>query len=375
MHPLDEPQQAGRLIDQIYSALFGELPWQVFLEESRSLMPNGRAVLLYHDKLSQTGVMPMAAGPDARMAQKYNQEYQALNPWTCHALERPPRRVMQADEMLPRQDLIRTPFFQEFLRLQEVETGFGVTLSRDSRRDVFFSIVGADADDDVLARARRIMDLLVPHLCRTLCTPGGPVGGREGSAGTLRIDARFKIVSADAQARVLMEAVDGFTVGPLGRLCWNDPELLRLVQQTLRATGEADEGPVVHHCHLRRRDGGLPLRACIYRPGPSGGEVLGGMDCFIRLEDPSHSLDEGVRLFCALHRLTAAETSIVSGLVHGLSLEQIALVRTTSVSTVRTQMKAIYAKTGCGRQAEVMRHVAFLAGSRSATVLAGPPLD
>ncbi|TGN42439.1 LuxR family transcriptional regulator, partial [Paracoccus liaowanqingii] len=69
---------------------------------------------------------------------------------------------------------------------------------------------------------------------------------------------------------------------------------------------------------------------------------------------------EGARQFGVLHHLSAAETSIVQALVDGLKIEQIAQARGTSPDTVRTQLKSIFAKTGCSRQSDVVRHVAAM---------------
>lgn len=350
-------QQTDALIDLIYAASFGETSWQAFMEQSRTLIPNGQTVLVLHDKTSGTGSFALAGGLDDEWVRRYNREYFAINPWTDHALIRPLRKVMQADEMLPRTQLLQTQFYQEYLRPQDVVTGLGVTLSRDEGRHCFFSIVGCDTDAERIEGARRAISALVPHLSRALTARKAPLPVGDAASGTLRIDARLKIVAADQSALRMIEVTEALSVNALGRLCCRDADLLRILQQVL--TGDTD-GPVVHHGHLKRKGGALPLQACIFRPGRRGGDIFGARDCVIRLSDPAPSLQDGAQAFCRMHHLSSAEASIVLALVNGLSLDQIAQGRGTSTDTVRTQLKNVYLKSGCHRQADIIRHVAVM---------------
>ncbi|MFC3440766.1 helix-turn-helix transcriptional regulator [Sphingobium rhizovicinum] len=56
----------------------------------------------------------------------------------------------------------------------------------------------------------------------------------------------------------------------------------------------------------------------------------------------------------ALHGLTPAEADIVVALCEGKALEDVSQERGVALSTVRTQMKAIYSKTDCRRQSELV---------------------
>jgi DNA-binding CsgD family transcriptional regulator len=60
--------------------------------------------------------------------------------------------------------------------------------------------------------------------------------------------------------------------------------------------------------------------------------------------------------------LTPAEAQIALGIADGETLAAIAEARGVSVSTARTQLKSVFAKTGTHRQAEL---VALLVGRRN----------
>ena len=62
--------------------------------------------------------------------------------------------------------------------------------------------------------------------------------------------------------------------------------------------------------------------------------------------------DMPATLLCGLFDLTTAEAKVASGLLEGLTAQEIAAQRGLSVSTVRNQIAAVFAKTGTSRQSE-----------------------
>ena len=359
MQPDFSPPDAAELIDRLYAALFNEAPWQDFVARACDLMPNGKTVLFFQDQTAAAGAMSLTAGLDPATVKAFDDYYHRINPWVDHAMQRPLGQVMQADEMLPRDVLKRTEYYQDYLRPQDIETGLGVTLHRQAGLHVFFSIVSADVTKAQLEQARRSVTLLVPHLYRavrlraTEADPDRP----DPSTNRLQIDDRLRVLAADAGALDLLAQTETLGIGPRGRLVCRDPDILTRLQQVLGADGPHG---AVHHLHVRRKGGGLPLRLCLYRPGPSGAACPDRASCFVQIDDPALALPAGIRRFCALHGLTGAETGIVAGLTAGLTLAQIALQRGTSPDTVRTQLKAIFWKTGCKRQADLVGQVAMM---------------
>ena len=55
-----------------------------------------------------------------------------------------------------------------------------------------------------------------------------------------------------------------------------------------------------------------------------------------------------------MHGLTRAEARLAATLAKGISLEEAAAALSISVHTVRSQLKAVFAKTGVTRQAELV---------------------
>ncbi|HKY80952.1 MAG TPA: helix-turn-helix transcriptional regulator [Sphingobium sp.] len=74
-------------------------------------------------------------------------------------------------------------------------------------------------------------------------------------------------------------------------------------------------------------------------------------------DDRDASLTSRIR---ALYGLTNAEAEVAQALTTGKPLEQLAAERGVALNTVRTQMKAIYAKLDCSRQSELVARISQL---------------
>ena len=62
-----------------------------------------------------------------------------------------------------------------------------------------------------------------------------------------------------------------------------------------------------------------------------------------------------------LYKLTPAETALVLALSNGATPEHFAEQRSISLATVKTQLQAVFAKTGTRRQSDLMRLVFSIA--------------
>jgi DNA-binding CsgD family transcriptional regulator len=72
------------------------------------------------------------------------------------------------------------------------------------------------------------------------------------------------------------------------------------------------------------------------------------------LRDPRPDVAGGARVLAGAFELTPAEAQVALGLCEGHSRERIAAARGVSVETLRAQLKSIYLKTGCSREAELV---------------------
>jgi DNA-binding CsgD family transcriptional regulator len=176
------------------------------------------------------------------------------------------------------------------------------------------------------------------------------------SVGMIAVDAQATVLFANQTAERLLRAGLGLTCRQ-GCLGATDPtkegELRRLIQQAgLAALGRLSEaGGVLALPRIEGRP--LSLLVCPLRPhaltlGPTPAAL-------IIFGDPDANPSTSTQALIELYGLTLAEARLMAALVDGERLEHYADRQGISVNTARTQTKQIFAKTGHGRQADLIR--------------------
>jgi DNA-binding CsgD family transcriptional regulator len=352
-----------------HRALLGDADWQDFLDEARQVLPNGKAVLFFHDAGSARGAFSFASGTEEGFRRAYEAYYARINPWMPHAAIRPLGRVVQADRMLPRAELTKTEFYADFLAPQGLETGLGVTIRRENGCNFLFSVLGADCEEAEMRQAQHTLQSVVPALRLAFETyrrrpdllgePGGLAGLRPALA-RLRVGPGLRVTHADDEAVRLLGTAPCLSLDPAGRLRCGLPAVAEWIEAELAAWG-MDAAPTQRVFHLPRPGGELPLRLTVLRPDGRGVSYFRGPECAILLEDPAASIPVAVAEFCRMHGLSRAEARVVAGLVRGLTPVEIAAESGVSLPTVKTQLRGIFERTGLRRQVDVVRHVCIMA--------------
>lgn len=179
------------------------------------------------------------------------------------------------------------------------------------------------------------------------------------SVGMIAVDAQTTLLFANPTAERLLRAGLGLTCrqGCLGATNpTKEGELRRLIRQAgLAALGRPSEAGGV--LALPRPEGRpLSLLICPLRPhvltfGPSVPAAL------LIFGDPDAGPCTSTQALIELYGLTPAEARLMAALVDGERLEDYADRQQISVNTARTQSKQVFAKTGHGRQADLIREV------------------
>jgi DNA-binding CsgD family transcriptional regulator len=166
--------------------------------------------------------------------------------------------------------------------------------------------------------------------------------------GVLILDAAKRVVFASRRAADMIRDGEALTVSHGGRLRAGDPadraELDRRLDAATVAPGPGAEGLL-----MLRRPFGEPLFVLVLpldrAPRPPGALVL--------VSDPEGtpgSLADIGRLY----GLTRAETRLLDSLLRGRSLAEHARATATSLNTVKSQLRQIFAKTGYCRQSQLV---------------------
>jgi DNA-binding CsgD family transcriptional regulator len=352
------------LVDFIYAVLLGEGSWQQFLHKLAASIPNGKAALVMHGITNPgEGYVPLSAGFDDAAIETYNAHYAALNLWQPPLSRRKVGVGIIDDELLPREELIKSEFFNDFLLPNEMPVAAAVKIGGDRRYS--FSLATLSAQTDLQhkeAMADRLTDL-APHLRRAFDYHKKGHSNRAatelGAALFDAIDIGLIVIGDDACVRTTSAAGQAMLaknspirISPLGRFGFRDAQPQAVMNGMLerKYAGPTVVSLVSHGTKLTliqvNKD-----RVSLYFEGPTVIVLMeqlgGGATAF----DP--------QLVSLVYGLTKAETRAVSGIVAGKSVDRIAQEASLSRETIRVQMKSLYAKTGASSEADILRLLKF----------------
>jgi len=286
-------------------------------------------------------------------------------------------QVFIGTELVSESDLIRTEFYNDFVRRCDQFHLVGSVFPVASGE---LGVLGVHRPRDAQAFTgdeKQRVELFLPHLQRALqlrhhladlsLERGAALDGLERSGTATLVVARDgRVLYANTQAEALLRQGDALhSTG--GRLVTND----RAVSERLRRAIEgavdaaAEQGGSPGGVLAIRRADKLPLTVLVapFRPARDGfGAVVPAAILFIR--DPEGATISSLALQ-GLFGLTPSEAAVASALADGKAITAIAAANRISLNTARTHLKNILAKTGTSRQAEL---VALLLRSVAALV-------
>jgi DNA-binding CsgD family transcriptional regulator/PAS domain-containing protein len=298
----------------------------------------------------------------------YNEYYSGLNPWMLKgssdlALG---RVVVGVGEMYFRDDeLLRTEFYNGWLRPQKLKHSIAALVVQSSERIVLCSTLRAGSDGPFAPKDIAFYEALLPHLRRAVLIRDRATGvfdaGRQAldllessPNACLLLDRSLRVVFLNRAARDILNANCGVSLARGGLAAARLEDTARLHQLIAHAAAEPPSAGEV--AIFRERGQPLlilvsPIQPRYESPLPSQAIVA------VWLSDPNRTVVSRVKRIRTLFGLTPAEASIAAELAQGLSLYEIADTLQISRHTARNHLKHIFEKTGAHRQTDVVRLV------------------
>jgi DNA-binding CsgD family transcriptional regulator len=222
----------------------------------------------------------------------------------------------------------------------------------------------------------RLGDLLVPHLARAFRLYrrfGGAQHERLAMAevmnrlavGVMLVDRERRPILRNRTADRLLALNDGLSISDYGLRAAtpsDDAVLQRLIADAIaewRQSGRRERAMVISRPSGKRAFPVLVAPLLKSEPGDAAEDAVAS----ILFGNPDHRQTINPEVIRTFYDLTPAEAELVALLVDGASLEEAARRRGVSINTVRSQLKAVFAKTDTSRQGELIRLVLTGAGS------------
>ncbi len=352
-------QEFSELVGLIYDGTLEEVPWQAFLERCQVVFNASVTNLILRSPTTpRLGSMHVVGGFPENIA-TYNERAYALDPF----VNLPEGTVVTLHEFVDKEALLASDFNRLLMEPSDLYDVMGVDFHIPHEVEVRFRICRSKAGRSFDAADRTLCRALLPHIQRAVrlhvrlhkieserAVYAGAVDQMKVAA--IILDETGRVISVNQRARALLEHKDGVIL--------RDDTLALATRQQSRELQERIQRVVAHQqaggaavVEVMRvpRSGGREF-GLVIRPVPANqwaeAEAVPAVAIF--LSDPQESAEAPVQVIKQLFGFTPAEAALALLMANGLTLDEAALDMGVSRNTVRTHLRAVFAKTGVTRQ-------------------------
>jgi DNA-binding CsgD family transcriptional regulator/PAS domain-containing protein len=271
-------------------------------------------------------------------------------------------------DILPRRDLLRSDYYNGFMKPHDMHVYMRMTLSVEDECRSIISFARpmslGEYDTAEVEHCRR----LVPHFQRAarvmqrveesnLVLTAFSDMLEQSPTGVLLLSRNGKVLFANRAVRAMAQCADGFLLRGERIEVVNRQHQAALQRLIAGATGRPDRADVARGGVMRLpRKSGKPDFAMVAAPlanGTSWGES--GPVAFILVTDPETTAMRPEATIRQLFGLSPAESRVAQRLMMGDSPEQAAAFLEVTIATARWHLASLYRKTGTSRQAQLVR--------------------
>jgi DNA-binding CsgD family transcriptional regulator len=362
-----EEQKFSQILDAVYDTVTAFDRWSGALQQVGDAFGCSYAGLIDRNLTTLQG-RAVAVGVDEQGQREYFEVWSTrdvLRQWT------PAYRagVVETDQdILPRADLLRSDYYNGFMKPRDMHAVMRMTLSVEPGYRKIISMARPASLGDYETADVDICRRLMPHVQRAarvmqLVEKSNVALNafsdvlEQSQTGVVMLDRTGKLLFANRAARAMAESNDAFVLRRDRMEALNRQDDIALQRLVAGAIGHAAQPNAARGGVLRlaRASGNSDYAIAA---GPLGGETFSaefGPAAFILITDPN-TISAGSRpMIRALFGLSRAEARVAERLIQGDSPEQAAIALGVKTTTTRWHLASLYRKTGTNRQAQLVR--------------------
>jgi DNA-binding CsgD family transcriptional regulator len=362
--------ELSSVISDIYDAAMEPSLWQQALASICLFVDAPSAVLYWHDAATERSEALHLFNDDPEYTRLYFEKYLPLNPMFPAATFVDVGIVTTSDDIMPRSELVKTRFYNEWIKPQGLEDALSVNLEKGVMRASLLNVRTAIVPTEAM---RHRLALLVPHLQRAVSI------GRLFDQVSAKEDALTRTLD-HVRAAVFLIAADGTLTFANGRAkqLLDDAALVCERDRVLRAV-EADTDAALQRLIISASEGDaslgtlgvalpmttvpgqqwfahvLPLSSGKRRS--AGGAHAASAAVFVR-QATANALPP-LETIAKRHKLSAAEVRILDAMLKVDGVKGVAELLGLSEATVKTHLQNVFRKTKT-RQSELVKLIAGL---------------
>ncbi len=365
------------LVGWIYELAVDARRWDDFVALLERIHPGSRITLFGHEQGRPSEVLMAHRNYPIDDLRAYTDHHVKSSPHVARVHKVPVGRAVRSEAVIEDREFETTEHYNDYVRPRRL--GYhatGIVLERRPGRMTALSLADHRNDPDRRDRQIRLLDIMAPHLLRAIRLHRTLLAERtEGEAARAAFDrwahaafvlnASGRVVSFNGAAEALLRRRDGLSLGREGQLLAADEvrtQALEIAARKCATMSGHDKAGIasadLDGIMLPRPSGGSPLRAMIwplpFLGGSAASHVARGTALLIVL-DPDHGQCMPVGWLAKQYGLLPSEQRLTEAIINGVPLATAAEQLGIRLSTARTRLKNIQAKTQCRRQVDLVR--------------------
>jgi DNA-binding CsgD family transcriptional regulator/PAS domain-containing protein len=361
-----KPQEKHDLIGLLYNAALNPTAWRDVFERLLLHLRADVGNFFIWDNALQRPSFYTFHGGEQQGALEYAEYFGAIDPHTRLLAELPVGTVVNCSEHFDQRYVDQSEFYQDFFKRFDIRWTLGMRTASFDNQDGVLGILRAPGkpfgDKD-----KRLIDELNPHLHRitklqhrlqqaAFESTLGLAALNTLSQAALIISGDGEVMFANAAAESLLRGADALTLKH-GRLTTTDPAGRLALERCVSQAITLSSGNAIQ---LQRSGGAPPLTMTVLPLAPHStlNRHWERPMALVFVSDPAHIPEGASSRWRRLYGLSGAEARLAEALLRGHSTTEYAQSTGLTMNTIRTQLKALFAKTGTRRQAELVRLLA-----------------
>jgi len=359
------------LVESVYDAAREPDCWRDFLQGLAAALNAKSGIFRVVDERAPAVRTNIHYNLDPEL-QAAHREYFVSQDAYVEALRDKPGGTMAPGEALTDQHALRrTEFFADYLRPQDTWHICGGLALRNDQCTIMIGVQRDEKTGPFSREDAEYMSRFVPHIQRAnhlghlidssrLRSATAEQALESLAVGVMLLDEHERVVHANHRGEVLLQ--DEVSLARReGRLCAGNVRDTRTLHQKLAAVRDRAQSPLapVPEAVLLAPASGQPQLLVFICPIPEHKPFFQGpwprvsTAVFVSNLEDAGLLDREVLM--TLYGLTAAEARLACALARGGEISDLSRDWQVSRETLRTHLKHVFAKTGTGRQAELVR--------------------
>lgn len=367
------PLLVAELVGGIYEAALDPRLWQQLVDRIEAIYPEITVALFSHESQVPSAALNIRANFSEAALRDYSAYHFSTSPYVDFVPRNGVGQPVRSEAIIRDEELFGTEYFNDFMLPHGIgRYGTGMVLEREPGGWASLSL--ADRDDDVDRREHQmqLLGLLAPHfgrafkLRRTLMdsrmagmAQQAVFDGWMHAAFVLDRDGRVMTMNRRAEAMVMRG--DGVMLNRFGQPRSFDDRCSRALDTAFAACRASADRPIEATDDqtgvMLPRRAGSALHAMLWPIATAtefGLPSLPGQVLLV-VSDPDDTPPGAVAWIARRFGLSPSEEKLADAVIAGVPLNEAAERLGIQLSTARTRLKAIQAKTDCHRQLDLVR--------------------